>query len=66
VQSIDDVMAVVFAVVSIIIISISVFLGFSAGADCAIKDYRKQAIDRGFAEYDSVTGDWKWKDKILK
>lgn len=26
-------------------------------------DLRKEAIDRGFAEYDSKTGEWKWKEK---
>ena len=24
---------------------------------------KKDAIDRGFAEYDSKTGEWKWKEK---
>lgn len=25
---------------------------------------RREAIDRGFAEYDSCTGEWKWKEPV--
>lgn len=25
-------------------------------------DYKQEAIERGFAEYNSITGDWQWKE----
>jgi hypothetical protein len=25
------------------------------------REYQQQAIERGFAEYDGRTGEWKWK-----
>lgn len=29
-------------------------------------DYRKQAIERGYAEYNKTTGKWQWVEKAEK
>lgn len=54
------------------------FLGFVFGiiigfiligpiGGCIVGDnYRKQAIERGYAEHDSKTGEWRWKEPAPK
>lgn len=27
------------------------------------RDYKNQAIERGYAEYNTKTGDWQWKER---
>ena len=40
-------------------------LGFfiMANAISATPDYKKQAIERGFAKYSETTGEWEWKEE---
>jgi len=44
---------------------IGVILGvlFTAGIISDTRpDYKKQAIERGFAKYSEITGKWEWKE----
>lgn len=41
----------------IITVWVAHFLGWSSG--CKLRE--KEAIKRGFAQYNSETGDWEWK-----
>jgi len=34
-----------------------------SGFNCSIESMQKEAIERGYAKYDSNTGEWKWKEK---
>ena len=34
--------------------------GASLGQDITTGKFQKQAIERGFAAYDAVSGEWKW------
>lgn len=36
--------------------------GFSIGAGMAADQYKKEAIERGFAEYNAQTGVWQWNE----
>jgi hypothetical protein len=36
------------------------FIGWLIGADTTIV-LRREAIDRGFAQYNATTGKWEWK-----
>lgn len=41
----------------------SLALGFSiAGAIFDQSNLKKEAIDRGFAEYNATNGNWQWKE----
>lgn len=46
-----------------VLVILCFFVGVVAGANSEEDQYQKQAIEKGFAEYDSVTGEWKWKEK---
>ena len=38
------------------------FFGFVIGESNAELVYKKQAIERGFAEYNTTNGVWQWKE----
>lgn len=40
---------------------VCLFGGCFIGYDIGKTYYRQQAIERGFAEYDAKTGQWRWK-----
>jgi hypothetical protein len=37
-------------------------IGFAAGVEVASTYYEKEAVKKGFAEYGSTTGKWRWKE----
>ena len=53
----DDVKSII---VSVLIIGF--VAGFWLGGFTIASQYREQAIERGYAEHDSQTGEWEWKD----
>ena len=60
----EDWKELIAELIVLIIMVVMVFLvGGAIGARDTREDYQKQAIEKGFAEYDSVTGEWKWKEK---
>ena len=38
------------------------FSFFCCGRDAAREQMQEHAVERGFAEYDAKTGEWKWKE----
>ncbi len=42
---------------------LSFFIGLAIGASAAKSIYHREAIEQGFAEYNSRTGEWQWKQK---
>jgi hypothetical protein len=48
----------------VVIVAVMVFLaavaGCAGGVKMAVGVYRQQAIERGYAEHDAKTGEWKW------
>lgn len=41
---------------------IAAMAGFFVGARFTLLILERQAIERGYAEHDAVTGNWKWKE----
>ena len=50
--------ALIFFFYTIIIMTIGVIVGLTE-----LYDYKHQAIERGYAEFNSSTGEWQWKEK---
>lgn len=52
-----------FAAVVAAIVCIGLFAcGCSIGGCVITEHYQKQAIERGYAEHNAVTGEWQWKE----
>ena len=51
-----------YLILTLIIMIISSGLGYMWGSNVTYSKMEKQAIEAGCAEYNSVTGDWQWKD----
>jgi hypothetical protein len=45
-----------------LVLIFSIFVGFIIGYSISTADHKRKAVQSGFAEYDSQTGIWKWKD----
>lgn len=45
----------------IVIVVFSAMAGVFVGNVMTVNYYREEALNRGFAEYNSATGDWQWK-----
>ena len=52
---------VICAALAIAFVAIAFGSGFVFGVDGAGVKWRTECIKRGVAEYDSVTGEWRWK-----
>jgi len=48
------------------IVMVVVFIGAWVGAATSEAYYKKQAIERGYAQYNTETGDWEWKSQVEK
>ena len=46
----------------IFILIVGLSLGWFIGLDSASEHYRKQAVDRGHAEYNPTNGGFRWKE----
>ena len=57
----DQNKARIFWLVVIAIVILSFFAGRWSGSSDTESHYRKEAVDRGYAEYNSKTGIWEWK-----
>ena len=44
----------------LIYISLGAVTGFVFGVDCGVSQFRREAIERGFAEH-ANNGEWRWK-----
>jgi hypothetical protein len=44
----------------LIYISLGAVTGFVFGVDCGVSQFRREAIERGFAEH-ANDGEWRWK-----
>lgn len=53
---------VVIACIAIAVTLASACLGHEHGRKDAIKEFQQQAIERGVAEYNAMTGEWQWKE----
>ena len=46
------------------VIGSGVFLAISIMFDSfEIREFKHNAIDHGYAEYNNISGEWQWKDK---
>ena len=43
---------------------VSFLAGFVAGSLNESQLYRAESVKRGFAEYDTRTGDWVWRESV--
>lgn len=50
-----------FAFATLMVVIVVVVSG-SVGYDMADNDWKDEMIERGFAEYNSQTGKWQWKE----
>lgn len=44
------------------LISFAAGMGWSCGFDLCERRFHREAIDRGLALYDPITGKWRWKE----
>lgn len=57
----------IFLVVFTVFILSSMFIaGLSIGWDIQGEKLKAEAVKRGFAEYDSKTGKWQWKQENIE
>ena len=54
----DDVLTLV---VVLVLLSGAVCIGTLLGEDSKTKEFQKELVTRGFAEYNSTNGVWQWK-----
>lgn len=55
--------AIGFAVLVVMFAAIAAFMASGMTADCYSDYYQREAVKHGAAEYDSQTGQWRWKDE---
>ena len=53
----------VLAVIMVIIIIFAFLAGGMVGSGSKGLEFQKEAVQKGFAEYNQVTGEWQWKGK---
>jgi hypothetical protein len=45
---------------------LAVFMGRLNGVDTGVNRMQQEAIERGYAEYNSTTGKWQWKGDVTE
>jgi len=55
----EEIAGIFMLIVGIVALIFGVYLGFNVG-EASIKE---EAVQQGFAEYNSSTGEWQWKNK---
>lgn len=49
--------------VVVVLVAIAALIAGGCIGGCCVDDaYQRQAIERGYAEHDAKTGEWKWKE----
>ena len=56
----DESFMIFIALSYLIYISLGAVTGFVFGVDCGVSQFRREAIERGFAEH-ANDGKWRWK-----
>ncbi len=49
--------------VILLLVGMGFLLGFGIGNALNERRMEKEAIEKGYAEYNQQTGDWQWKEK---
>ncbi len=52
----------IYAILYIVALIAGTVIGVEQGRIWCNKDWHKKLVERGFAEYDSKTGEWRWKE----
>lgn len=55
-----------YLIVMTIVICVVSFGAYCNGVDSCERVMQQEAIERGYAEYDAKTGEWKWKGEVSK
>ena len=55
-----------FVIIAIAFSCLGVLLGVGVGSNINNGIWERAAISKGFAEYNSVTGNWQWKESKLE
>lgn len=55
-----------YALLKVLLVIFMMLGAAGLGASCSDSDWKRESIEKGFAEYNQVTGEWQWKPNLLK